>query len=276
MNLFTEFIYQPFLNILVIFYWAVGKSSIGYDMGVAVILLTIFIRIILLPVTLMGHRSEKERREIEEKVKEITAKYSSDPVLQQKEIKKVLRYRPRILIAEGGMFAIQMGIFFLLLRLFSKGLSGEDLHLLYSWIPDVPQPFNLTFWGGRFELTHPDFVLNLIQSLVIFLFEAFALVTSPYPTNRKEIIRVQFILPVVSFIAFAFLPAGKKLFVITTLLFSLLVSVVRQALYLYHKYFPEPVAEEEKPEQYVMVPESVMIQLKKAGEKPESSEVDHE
>lgn len=274
MNLFTQFIYQPFLNVLVLFYWAIGQTTVGYDMGVAVILLTVFIRILLLPMTLMGHRTEKERREIEEKIKELTEKYSSDPVRQQKEIKQILRVRPRILIAEGIMFSIQLAIFFLLLRLFSKGLGGEDLHLLYSWVPEVPQPYNLTFWGGRFDLTHPDFILNLAQSIVIFLFEAFALVTSPYPTTRQEIIRVQFILPVVSFIAFAFLPAGKKLFVITTLLFSLAVSVTRHALYLYHKYFPEPEAEE-KPEQYVMVPESVMVQLKEAGKKSESESVNH-
>lgn len=266
MNLFTEFIYQPFLNVLVLAYWAIGRTPIGYDMGVAVILLTLFIRFILLPMTLMGHRSEKERREIDAQAKAIKEKFAHDPVQMDREIKKVLRSKPRILIAEGVMFTIQVAISLILWRIFATGLGGEDLHLLYSWVPDVPQPYNLTFLG-RFDLTHPDVLLNVVQSLVIFVLEAFALLTSPYPTTRSEVVRVQLTLPILSFIIFAFLPAGKKLFVITTLLFSLAVMIVRYVIYLFHKYFPEPEAEE-KPEQYLIVPESVINQLK-VGQKPE-------
>jgi hypothetical protein len=49
--------------------------------------------------------------------------------------------------------------------------------------------------------------------------------TSPYPYTRGQVVRLQLVLPVVSFIIFMGLPAGKKLFVITTLTFSILLNI---------------------------------------------------
>lgn len=226
MQLFTVLLYQPFLNILVLFYWLVGQLPIGYDMGIAVILLTVLIRVLLLPLTIAGHRTEHERRQIEQKVARVKEEYSAQPLEKDKAIKRVLRANPRIILSEVTMFVIQLIIALVLWRIFATGLLGKDLHLLYSWIPDVPQPYNLTFLG-RFDLTHPDWQLNVVQASLIFIIETIAVLTSPYEVTRKEVVRVQLVLPVVSFMIFAFLPAGKKLFVITTLSFSLVIIVAR-------------------------------------------------
>lgn len=249
----TTAVYQPFLNILVLFYWAIGKTPIGFDMGIAVILLTLFIRFLLLPVTLASHRSEEERRRIHQEVEEIETKYSAHPVERKEKVKKVLRDNPRILLAEGFMFVIQLVIALILWRIFATGLSGEDLHLLYPWMPEVPQPFHLDFLN-RFDLTHPDLFLNVVQTFVIFLLETVAILTSPYPVTRQEVIRVQVILPLVSFAIFAFLPAGKKLFVITTLLFSLVIIILQVVYRTFKKLFPDPEPEEEHPQYYPYPP----------------------
>lgn len=235
-NFFTLVLYQPFLNILVFFYWLIGLTPIGYDMGIAVILLTITIRLLLLPVTLASHRSESERRELMRQIQEVKEHHYADPVARQKATKAALRSKPRILFAEGAMFLIQTAIALILWRIFATGLSGEDLHLLYRFMPDVPEPFVLTFLR-RFDLTHPDLLLNLVQTLLIFALETLAVILSPYPVSRKEVVRVQIVLPLVSFVVFAFLPAGKKLFVITTLLFSITVMIARQVVEWWHHVF---------------------------------------
>lgn len=235
LSLFITYLYQPFLNILVLFYWAVGHTPLGYDMGIAVILLTILVRIILLPLTIAGHRSESERRDLQKRVEEVKALYPHDPVARKKAVKKVMRAKPRIIISEMTAFFIQTVIALTLWRIFTSGLTGEDLHFLYSWIPDVPQPYNLTFLG-RFDLTHPDWILNLTQAILIFIMETIAVITTPYYVSREEVVRVQLVLPVVSFIFFAFMPAGKKLFVITTLCFSLLIIIMRLILRLVSKF----------------------------------------
>ncbi len=232
--IFTSIIYQPFLNLLVFFYWVLDLTPVGGDMGIAVILLTIVFRLLLLPITLASHRSEKERRHIQKKVNEIREAYQGQPVEEKQAVKRFLRSNPRIMLAEAFMFIVQVAIALILWRIFATGLSGEDLHLLYDWMPEISEPFNLMFLG-RFDLTHPDWQLNVLQAFLIFLIETINVITSPYHVSRSEVVRVQLVLPLVSFMIFAFLPAGKKLFVITTFCFSLLIMLIRSLVNTYQR-----------------------------------------
>lgn len=243
-EIFVTYLYQPFLNLLVLFYWLLGQTPIGFDMGFAVIMLTLLVRIILLPLSLASHRTEAERREISQKVKEVEAHYQHDPVAQKKAIKRVLRDKPRIIISEVSNFLIQTIIALTLWRVFAQGLVGDDLHLIYAWMPEIQQPYNLSFLN-RFDLTHPDWILNVIQALLIFIIETIKVIGAPYYVSRQEVIRVQFILPVISFLFFAFMPAGKKLFVITTLIFSLLLMFLRMLVQTYRKFFKYSEPEDE-------------------------------
>jgi membrane protein insertase Oxa1/YidC/SpoIIIJ len=106
-------------------------------------------------------------------------------------------------------------------------------------MPRVDLPFNLMFLS-KYDLSQPSFVLNLIQSLAIFIFEALLAISSPFRVSREDVIRMQLILPVVSFLIFMFLPAGKKLFIITSLAFSIgfhLIKITRRA---WKKYTNKP------------------------------------
>ena len=55
---------------------------------------------------------------------------------------------------------------------------------------------------------------------------------------------MQLILPVVSFFVFLGLPAGKKLFVITTLIFSIILALFRAIMYRFNQYTKKKEAEE--------------------------------
>lgn len=265
MNLFILIIYQPFLNILVLFYWLLSQiPGLKPDMGVAVILLSILIRIVLLPVTLASDRSEHERQEISKKSKEIEKQYATDPVGLNREIKKLFKTNPRVIVAEMVDFGVSFMVTLLLIRIFATGIEGADLHMLYAWMPDVPQPYNLVFLN-RFDLSRPNFILNVIQSLVILLVEIVAEFTSPFHNlvskehvvpqeqnaitkmkdsyvveTRSRVKSLQFFFPIVSFLIFMFLPAGKKLFIITTLLFTLMLMLVKFARRRLRAMFPEP------------------------------------
>src|SRR5690606_17848868 len=113
----------------------------------------------------------------------------------------------------------------ILYRIFTTGLEGEDLHLIYTFMPEFKYPFNLNFLG-RYDLSHPNLFLNLIQSLTIFSVEVINIIDSPFPVSRGEFIRYTLILPIASFFIFMFLPAGKKVFIITTLWFSFFFVLV--------------------------------------------------
>lgn len=241
-HLFIICIYQPFFNLLVTIYWVLLQIPHfpHADMGVAVIIFTIAIRILLLPTSLRASRTEQERFEIEEKIKAIRQKYTAEPILQAQAMKSVFKDNPAIMASEGFNLFIQIAIALMLWRIFATGLEGADIHLLYSFTPHPPTPYNLLFWG-TFDLSHPHFILNVTQSAVIFILEALNLMTSPFPVNQKDVLRLQFFLPLVSFIIFSYLPAGKKLFVITTLIFSIFFTIFRYIYHLFHKINPPEI-----------------------------------
>ena len=152
----------------------------------------------MLPLSLAGERSEKERREISLQVHEIEHTYAAHPIEKSKKTKQLLRGNKKILISELITLSIQVIIALMLWRIFAKGLGGEDLHLIYGWMPKVHLPFNLNFLG-KFDLTHPHVLLNIIQSVLIAVLETLSIVSSPFPVNRQEVIRLQLTLPIVSF-----------------------------------------------------------------------------
>lgn len=246
-DLFITIIYQPFLNILVFFYWLLGLIGVP-DMGIAVILLTIVIRLLLLPLSLAGDKSEPERRAIAAKVKELEEAFSQDPVRLRAEKRKFLRSSRKVLISETINLFIQVGIALMLWKIFGTGLSGEDLHLIYGFMPDVQTPFNLNFLG-IYDLTHSSLSLNILQTFLIFVTETLSVFTSPYPVSRNEVVRLQLFLPVVSFAIFAALPAGKKLFVITSLIFTIILIVIKAIRMKFEEYAASRQETEEETDQ---------------------------
>jgi len=219
MSFFITWFYQPFFNLLIAFYVLLERiPNVPADMGLAVIFLTLVIRILMLPLSIASTRSRDERHKIEEAILEIK-KSSTSPYLAKTKIKKIMGTNRRVVISEAINFVIQVAIFFILYRIFTTGIEGEDFDLIYPFMPEVNLPFNLIFLG-KFDLSHPNWILNLTQSLTILAVEILSLIDTPYPVSRSEFVRYIIILPVASFFLFMFLPAGKKLFVIATLWFS--------------------------------------------------------
>jgi membrane protein insertase Oxa1/YidC/SpoIIIJ len=235
-NLFVTYIYQPFFNILVGLYWAVGET-IGYpDMGIAVIIFSIIVRLILLPFDFAVGRSADEKIIISNQIKAIEKKFKHEPVKLKLEKKKLLKSSPGAIASEIFSISIQVIIILMLYRIFATGLVGADLHLLYSFMPPVALPINLLFLG-EFDLSHTNYTLNLIQSFLIFAIESLHMLFAPLPTSRRQFISLAIFLPIVSFVLFAFLPAGKKMFIITSLIFSIFMTLVKQLVYWYKLAF---------------------------------------
>lgn len=229
----TTFIYQPFFNLLVYIYLVLDKITAGAaDMGWAVIIFTVVFRVVLLPLSLRGERSEKERWEISQKIAVVEATYRDDPVKRKAAVRDVITANKKVMGWELLDLAIQVLIALMLYRIFTTGLEGADLHLLYSFMPKVEVPFNLIF-AGQYDLSKPSFLINVVNTLVIFVAEFLSIRTSPFPMSRSDVTMLA-VLPIGAFTFFAFMPAGKKLFVTTTLLFSIALILARELFYLYY------------------------------------------
>lgn len=233
LNIFTVLVYQPLFNLLVATYDILALiPGVTPDMGVAVIIFTIIFRILWLPISFASDRSEKEKREITAKVELIKKNYANNPARERQEIKKLLTSHKGPVVASALDLFFQVLVAIMLYRMFSTGLEGADFNLLYKFIPQPTEPFNLMFLG-IFDLSRTNTFLNLLQSLFILIAEVLAAWSSPFPTTRNEMFTI-ILLPILSFFFFMFMPAGKKLFIITTLGFSIILMLVKQSVFLYH------------------------------------------
>jgi YidC/Oxa1 family membrane protein insertase len=256
--MFETYIYTPFFNILVGLYLILGSISPSLmDMGIAVIIFSIVIRLLTFPLTLAGERSEEEKRKIADKIKEIKRVYSHEPIRQREDIKLVMRANLRSVIATTANLGIQLAIILMLYRIFTTGLEGADFHLLYDFVPR-PGTINLMFLG-KYDLSHTNASLNLLQSVMIFVVELLLALRAPFALSRKDKALMQIVLPIGSYLVFMFLPAGKKLFVITSLAFSAIYNALRLLQDLGNKLIerltPQP-PEEDQPIEVPMPPET--------------------
>lgn len=256
--MFETYIYQPFFNILVGLYQILGRISPELaDMGIAVIIFSIIIQLLLFPLRLAGERSEEEKKKIVDKVNEAKELYAHEPIRLRAEIKNIMRSNTRSVIATTANLAIGLAIILMLYRIFTTGLEGADFYLLYDFMP-VPDHINLLFLG-KYDLSHTNATLNFIQSIMIFVVEVLVALRSPVALSRKDKALLQLVLPIGSFVIFMFLPSGKKIFMITTLAFSAVYHAVKLlqewGQKLMDKYTPKPPVED-KPVETPITPEA--------------------
>jgi len=122
--------YRPILNALIALYNVIP----GHDMGVAIILLTIAVRLLLLPLTLQMLRSQRAMQTIQPKVKAIQEMYKSDKARQSKELMALYSAEKVNPMASCLPLLIQLPIFIALYRAMIDGLKGQGLDSLYSFV----------------------------------------------------------------------------------------------------------------------------------------------
>ena len=120
-DIFNLIFYQPLLKALILFY----NYLPGHDFGVAVIVLTVLIKVALYPLGVKGIKSQKALQDLQPKIKEIQAKFKDDKARQTKETMELYK-REKINPFSGFLLLIvQLPILFALFRVFGKGL--EDI-----------------------------------------------------------------------------------------------------------------------------------------------------
>src|SRR3989344_6945328 len=129
-SLFNQILYVPFLNLLVFLYNTIAFN----DFGVAIILLTVIVRLILSPLSIKTFRSQKALSELQPKIKEIQAKFKNDSREQTKQIMEL--YRERNVNPFSGCLPliIQLPILIALYRVSTAGFEPSSLPVLYSFI----------------------------------------------------------------------------------------------------------------------------------------------
>ena len=159
-SFFYIILYQPLFNSLVFLYNYIP----GHDFGIAIILLTIIIRVVLFPFSVKAIRSQKNLQKLQPKIQELQKKYKDDKEKQAKEILNL--YKTEKVNPFSGLFLslIQIPILIALYQVFWKGLNPNELVGLYSFISN-PGQINALFIH-LVNLSKPNLVFAVLAGLV--------------------------------------------------------------------------------------------------------------
>lgn len=160
MNILIQFfnvvLYQPLLNALILLYTYLP----GHDFGIAVVVLTLIIKVLLHPIALKGFRSQKALSSLQPKIKGVQNKFKNDRQQQSKALMELYQ-KEKISPLSGCLpLLLQLPIIIALYQVFLRGLKPEALKAsLYSFVPN-PGTIAPTFLG-IFNLEAKSFILVL-------------------------------------------------------------------------------------------------------------------
>jgi len=226
----TKLLYKPLLNVLMLLYVYIP----GHDFGVAIIVLTLILRVILFPSYLGTLRSQWALKKLQPKIDEIKKLHKDDKTMQSQEMMRIYKEHKVSPLSSCLPLLIQLPILYALYRVFSVGLTADSLQHLYSWFPQVPETINTTFLAFthipslQVNLAHPNIYLAIIAGLSQLVQSWLTTKFQPVQgEGMAKAINTQmlYIFPVMTgFIAWS-LPAALALYWIATTVFTALQQV---------------------------------------------------
>jgi YidC/Oxa1 family membrane protein insertase len=226
LSLYYNFIYYPLLNLLVFFYNFIP------DIGVVIILVTLLIRLVLAPSFHKSLKSQKALTDLQPKLNELREKYKNDKEGQARAMMALYSEHKINPFASCLPLLVQLPILIALYHVFNKALGGAELQNLYSFVrnPGIIDPTFLNF----LDLSKPSLVLGIIAGLSQFWQSKMMLAKNQGQQDQTaKIMAMQttYILPIISVVIAARLPAGLPLYWIVTTLFA-----VAQQYYIIKKH----------------------------------------
>ena len=226
--LWNNFLFQPLLNALIWIY----SNMTDHNLGWAVIWLTIFLRLILLPLTIITEKNALKQVKVEEEVLAKTKAFSQDKVRQNEEIRRLMKKNRISPWAKVMALLIQLLVLILLYQVFVRGISGERLaKVLYAGI-DFPGKINTNFYGFEIGKVH-DWIWAGICAVYMFIYIIFENRRNKHWEAGQAIFL--FLFPLFTFAALWILPMVKSLFILTSMVFSDIISLL-----IYMLFSPKP------------------------------------
>ena len=243
MGIFDAIFYRPLFNLLVFFYDVVPWN----DVGLAIVLVTITIKIILLPFSLKTLKAQKALQDLQPKMQELQVRYKDNKEKLAQATMELYRKEKVNPFSSCLPLLVQLPFLFAVFRVFRDGFDTSKLDMVYSFIdrPDALNPVSL----GFVDLSEPILALAVLAGIAQFL-QTRMLTHNKQPQtdgSQDESMaaamnkNMMYIMPVVTVIIGASLPGGLTLY---WFLFTLL-TVVQQ----YVQFKGESVSDSQKSEQ---------------------------
>ncbi len=214
-----------------IFYYLDWLFRLVGNFGVAIILLTLTVRLLMYPIAQRQFASMANMRAIQPKMKAIQERYKDDKVRMQQEVMALYKTEKVNPVAGCAPTLLQIPIFYALYKVLM--LTIEMRHQPFvAWIRDLSAPDPLTPLNlfGLLDFTPPAFIaIGIVPILLgISMYLQFKLNPQPLDETQKQVFAI---LPWVLMFVMAPFAVGLQVYWIT----SNLLTVLQQRL-LYAKH----------------------------------------
>jgi len=236
MFVYNELLFRPLFNFLVV----ITNFLPGHNIGVSILIVTIFVRLILLPPSLHQARqmqtNQTKMAELKGQLSKIQKKFSNN---QQKKAEETMKlYKEAGINPASGCLPllIQLPILIALYRVFLVGINPETYQYLYGFVA-APNVAQLNFLG--LDLTQTSLLLAIIAGVFQFiLMKSVSPAQAPPPSGDDQSAQMMasmqknmaFIFPVMTVFIAMQLPAALGLYWVATTIFG----IVQQ--YIFKKY----------------------------------------
>lgn len=227
MNIFYVFLFQPIFNLLVFLYNIVP----GGDMGIAIILLTIIIKLALWPLMSSSLKSQKAMQELQPKLDVLKTEHKDNKEALSKAMMALYQEEKVNPLASCLPIIIQLPVLIALYRVLFHGFDVTALNQLY---PFIHNPGSIhTLFLGLIDLGKANIGLAVLAGVLQF-FQTRMLMQSQPP---KQVAKTEgakdesmlasmnksmmYMMPIMTILIGIKLPGGLTLYWVTVTVFSI-------------------------------------------------------
>lgn len=229
----NHFLYIPLLNALIYLY----ENFAGNNFGWAVVELTVLLRVLLLPLTIIAERNAAKYERLQARIDRMHREAAGDSVAKKSKIRALLVKEGVSPWAKVAAFGLQALVFVLLYQVFIGGMNYGKLTALYSWVR-YPDYINLDFFG--FNVAEHSIWWAVAVGVFLFLEVSFSYRRRKDISVSDQLYRILFP-AMIAAVLFA-LPMVKSIFILTSMLFGLFISIIRHVVF---PVKPEPLVAQE-------------------------------
>lgn len=203
-----------------------GLYFVCRNYGVAIILLTILVKLMLIPISKKGLDSTAKMSALAPKIEEIKKKYANNPEAQNQAIAKLYQEEKINPMGSCLPMLLQFPIFIALYGLLNKNFDLRGAMFIPGWIPDlsIPDtiatlPFSLPFLGPQIHLLPIVYTLSMIFSMKI------TQTTNTAQTQKGMMWFMTYGMPIMFFFVMYNAPSGLLVYWTITNLISIIQQV---------------------------------------------------
>ncbi len=191
--------------------------------GLAIIILSLLIYLVLYPLTIKQMRSMKEMQVLQPKVEQLKVLYKDNSQRMNKELMEL--YKEHKVNPLGGCLPLllQMPVFFTLYQVLNRSIALKGAEFL--WIKDLSEPDKLAMLPVNLPVVGDQFnILPIIIAIIMFVQQKFSTAAATGEAAQQQKI-MMIVFPFVFGLVFYHMPSGLVLYWLVNSLLMMLYQI---------------------------------------------------